>query len=79
MIIALRKAALDDVAFLADVVIQATLAPARFKQEADLKGIPLQLSVEKDNPHALRFYKRHGCVVCGEDENAYHLEYQPHA
>ena len=49
----------------------------QLQQEADQKGIPLQLSVEKDNPHALRFYKRHGCVMCGEDENAYHLEYRP--
>lgn len=45
-------------------------------QEADTKGIPLQLSVEKDNPNALRFYTRHGCILCGEDENAYHLEYR---
>jgi GNAT superfamily N-acetyltransferase len=36
MIIALRKAALDDVAFLADVVIQATLAQARFPSDIDL-------------------------------------------
>lgn len=49
----------------------------QLKREADLNGIPLQLSVEKDNPKALRFYTRHGCVMCGEDVNAYHLEYRP--
>lgn len=48
----------------------------QLKQEADEKRIPLQLSVEKDNQHALRFYKRLGCVICGESDDAYHLEYQ---
>ena len=149
----LRPATLDDVAFLADVVIQATLAQGRFPsdldlaeyragyeewtcetvlghvphctlsvievggipigrlrvlrdgttitlagiqllpayqnqhigstllqqlmQEADQQRIPLQLSVEKDNPHAQRFYQRLGCVPRGEDEKEYHLEYHP--
>ena len=153
MDIHLRTASLQDVSFLADVVIQATLAQGRFpadldlaeyrtgyedwtretvmgnipncslsviehdgipigrlrvlregttitlagiqllpefqnkrigstlveqlKQEADRGHIPLQLSVEKDNPHAQRFYKRLGFVLRDEDEAEYHLEYRP--
>ncbi|NOK80923.1 MAG: hypothetical protein GFH27_549287n4 [Chloroflexi bacterium AL-W] len=49
----------------------------QLKQEADMKRIPLHISVEKDNPHAQRFYKRLGCVIVGEDEEEYHLEYRP--
>ena len=49
----------------------------QLKQEADLKRIPLHISVEKDNPHAQRFYTRLGFVICGEDEEEYHLEYRP--
>ena len=48
----------------------------QLKQEAGLKHIPLRLSVEKDNPHAQRFYKRLGFVVRAEDEEEYHLEYR---
>lgn len=48
----------------------------QLKQEAELKRIPLHISVEKDNPHAQRFYKRLGCITRGEDENEYHLEYR---
>lgn len=153
MDISLRAATLQDVAFLADVVIKATLAQGRFpsdidlveyrtgyedwtretvmvtipncalsvieldglpigrlrvlrdntaitlagiqllpdyqnkrigstlveqlKQEADLKHIPLHISVEKDNLHAQRFYKRLGCVIHDEDEKEYHLAYRP--
>jgi ribosomal protein S18 acetylase RimI-like enzyme len=50
---------------------------AQLKQEADRKHLPLRLSVEKDNPNAQRFYKRLGCVIYGEDEQEYHLEYRP--
>jgi ribosomal protein S18 acetylase RimI-like enzyme len=49
----------------------------QLKQEADLKHIPLQISVEKDNPHAQRFYKRLDFVIRDEDEEEYHLEYRP--
>ena len=47
-------------------------------EEAAEKNIPLQLSVEKNNPHAERFYRRLGFLQIGEDEDAYDLEYQPH-
>lgn len=45
--------------------------------EAAEKNIPLQLSVEKDNPHAQRFYEQLGFLHIGEDEDEYHLEYHP--
>jgi ribosomal protein S18 acetylase RimI-like enzyme len=153
MTIQLRLAVLDDVAFLADVVIAATMAQGRFppdvdvaeyragyedwtretilgavpdctldviecdghpigrlrvvrtqtsitlagiqllpayqnqrigstlveqlKREADLKQVPLCISVEKDNPHAQRLYERLGCRIIGQDEQEYHLEYRP--
>lgn len=48
----------------------------QLKQEADAKGIPLQLSAEKDNPNALRFYKRLGFDVIGESEDAHQFEYR---
>lgn len=48
----------------------------QLKQEAEQKSIPLRLSVEKNNPNAQRFYKRHGFVGVGEDEEEYHLEYR---
>lgn len=34
-------------------------------------------SVEKKNSNAQRFYKRHGFVVTGQDEEEYHLAYGP--
>lgn len=153
MAIHLRPATLEDVAFLADVVITATLAQGRFshdvdlvgyragyedwtretilgaipdctlsviecdsypigrlrvvrtrasitlagiqllpvyqnqrigstlieqlKREADLKQVPLFISVEKDNPRAQRLYERLGCRIIGQDEQEYHLEYRP--
>jgi ribosomal protein S18 acetylase RimI-like enzyme len=153
MTIYLRPATLEDVAFLADVVITATLAQGRFprdadlddyragyedwtretilgaipdctlsvieydgcpvgrlrvvrtqtsitlagiqllpayqnrrigsalieqlKREAELKQLPLCVSVEKDNPHAQRLYERLGYRMIGEDEQEYHLEYRP--
>jgi ribosomal protein S18 acetylase RimI-like enzyme len=49
----------------------------QLKEEAALKQIPLRLSVEKDNPNAQRFYKRHDFIFCDEDEKEYHLEYRP--
>ena len=153
MTIHLRPATLEDVAFLADVVITATLAQGRFprdvdmveyragyedwtretvlgvipnctlsviesdgcpigrlrvmrkrtsitlagiqllpayqnqrigstlieqlKREADLKQVPLFISVEKDNPRAQRLYERLGCRIIGQDEQEYRLEYRP--
>jgi ribosomal protein S18 acetylase RimI-like enzyme len=153
MTIHLRPATLEDVAFLADVVITATLAQGRFppdvnlvayragyedwtretildaqpdctlsvieydgrpigrlrvvrtrtsitlagiqllpayqnqrigstlieqlKREADLKQVPLFISVEKDNPRAQRLYERLGFHIIGQDEQEYHLEYRP--
>ncbi|NJM07042.1 GNAT family N-acetyltransferase [Candidatus Gracilibacteria bacterium] len=49
----------------------------QLKQEANLQHVPLYLSVEKDNPNALRFYGRLGCIISGEDEKEYNLEYHP--
>ena len=153
MTIHLRPATLEDVAFLADVVITATLAQGRFPRdvdlseyragyeewtretilgaipdctlsvilydnvpmgrlrvvrtqasitlagiqllpayqnqrigstlikellrEADLKQVPLFISVEKDNPRAQRLYEQLGCRIIGQDEKEYHLEYRP--
>ena len=153
MTIQLRPATLEDIAFLADVVITATLAQGRFphdadlveyragyedwtretilgaipdcilsvieyngcpigrlrvvrtrtsitlagiqllpayqnqrigstlieqlKREADLKQMPLLISVEKDNPHAQRLYERLGCRIIGQDEQESHLAYYP--
>jgi ribosomal protein S18 acetylase RimI-like enzyme len=47
------------------------------KREADLKRVPLLISVEKDNPGAQRLYERLGCRIIGQDEQEYHLEYRP--
>jgi ribosomal protein S18 acetylase RimI-like enzyme len=153
MTIHLRPAALEDIAFLADVVITATLAQGRFprdvdlveyragyeewtretilgaipnctlsvieydghpmgrlrvvrtemgitlagiqllpayqdqhigstlieqlKHEAEIKQVPLFISVEKDNPRAQRLYQRLGCRIIGQDEKEVHLEYRP--
>jgi ribosomal protein S18 acetylase RimI-like enzyme len=49
----------------------------RLKHEADLHRLPLAIAVEKDNPNALRFYQRLGCVIRSEDAEEYHLEYSP--
>jgi ribosomal protein S18 acetylase RimI-like enzyme len=49
----------------------------QLKCEADLKQVPLFISVEKDNPRAQRLYERLGCRIIGQDEQEYHLEYRP--
>ena len=49
----------------------------QLKREADLKQVPLFISVEKDNPGAQRLYERLGCRIIGQDEQEYHLEYRP--
>jgi len=49
----------------------------QLKREADLKQVPLFISVEKDNPRAQRLYERLGCRIIGQDEQEYHLEYRP--
>ena len=49
----------------------------QLKHEADLKQVPLSISVEKDNPRAQLLYERLGCRVIGQDEQEYHLEYRP--
>jgi ribosomal protein S18 acetylase RimI-like enzyme len=45
----------------------------QLQHEAHANGVPLLLSVEKDNPNALRFYRRLGFVTCGESDDAYDL------
>ena len=40
----------------------------QLKREADLKKMPLFISVEKDNPRAQRLYERLGCRIIGQDE-----------
>ena len=49
----------------------------QLKREADLKQMPLFISVEKDNPQAQRLYERLGCQIIGQDEQEYHLAYHP--
>jgi ribosomal protein S18 acetylase RimI-like enzyme len=49
----------------------------QLRREADLKRVPLFISVEKDNPRAQRLYERLGCRIIGQDEQEYHLEYRP--
>jgi ribosomal protein S18 acetylase RimI-like enzyme len=49
----------------------------QLKREADLKQVPLFISVEKDNPRAQRLYERLGCRIIEQDEHEYHLEYRP--
>jgi len=49
----------------------------QLKREADLKQVPLLISVEKDNPRAQRLYERLGFRIIGQDEQEYHLEYRP--
>jgi ribosomal protein S18 acetylase RimI-like enzyme len=49
----------------------------QLKREADLKQLPLFISVEKDNPHAQRLYERLGRRMIGQDEQEYHLAYYP--
>ncbi len=46
------------------------------KREADQHNVPLLIGVEKDNPHAQRFYARLGCRVVGEDGDEYQLEWR---
>jgi len=46
-------------------------------READLKQVPLFISVEKDNAGAQRLYERLGCRMVGQVELEYHLEYRP--
>jgi len=48
----------------------------QLKQEAELKNIPLCLSVEKDNPNAKHLYERLGFRMTGQDDREYHLEYR---
>lgn len=49
----------------------------QLKREAERKQVPLCISVEKDNPRAQRLYQRLGCLLIGQDEKEYHLEYRP--
>lgn len=49
----------------------------QLKREAELKQVPLYISVEIDNPQALRLYQRLGCRIIGQDDKEYHLEYRP--
>lgn len=51
----------------------------QLKREAELKHVPLLISVEKDNPGAQRLYQRLGCRLIGQDEQEYHLEYRANA
>jgi ribosomal protein S18 acetylase RimI-like enzyme len=49
------------------------------KAEAGAAGIPLEISVEKDNPRARRLYERLGCVQVAEDEQEHKLRWCPQA
>jgi ribosomal protein S18 acetylase RimI-like enzyme len=52
-----------------------TTLVTQLQHEAEQRGVPLLISVEKDNPNARRLYERLGCRVIGEDAQEYHLEY----
>jgi ribosomal protein S18 acetylase RimI-like enzyme len=47
------------------------------KAQAAAAGIPLDLSVEKDNPDARRLYKRLGLIQVGETEQESKLRWSP--
>lgn len=47
------------------------------KAQAAAVGIPLDLSVEKDNPDARKLYDRLGFVQVGEAEQEYKLRWSP--
>ncbi len=47
------------------------------KTEAAATGVPLELSVEKDNPDARKLYERLGFVQVGETEQEYKLRWSP--
>jgi len=47
------------------------------KAQAAEAGIPLDLSVEKDNPDARRLYERLGFVQVGETEVEFKLRWHP--
>jgi len=47
------------------------------KAEAAAAGVPLELGVEKDNPHARRLYERLGLVEVGETETEFRLRWSP--
>jgi ribosomal protein S18 acetylase RimI-like enzyme len=49
----------------------------QLKREAELRQVPLYISVEIDHPRAQRLYQRLGCRIVGQDEKEYHLEYRP--
>jgi ribosomal protein S18 acetylase RimI-like enzyme len=49
----------------------------QLKREAELRQVPLCISVEKNNPRAQRLYERLGCRIVGQDEQEYQLEYRP--
>lgn len=47
------------------------------KAEAKAAGIPLDISVEKDNPRAWRLYERLGCAKVAEEEQEHQLRWSP--
>jgi GNAT superfamily N-acetyltransferase len=47
------------------------------KAQAGAVGIPVTLSVERDNPDARKLYERLGFVQIGEDEQEYKLRWDP--
>jgi ribosomal protein S18 acetylase RimI-like enzyme len=49
------------------------------KEQAAAAGVPLDLSVEKDNPDARRLYERLGFVPVGETDEECSLRWNPQA
>jgi len=45
--------------------------------EAQAARVPLEISVEKDNPRARRLYERLGCVQIAENEQEHKLRWSP--
>lgn len=88
MALHLRPATLEDVVFLADVVITATLAQGRFPHDIDLAdyragyeewtretflGAILGCMLSVIEADK----ERMGCQLIGQDEREYHLAYYP--
>jgi ribosomal protein S18 acetylase RimI-like enzyme len=46
-------------------------------EEAERRGLPLRLQVEKSNAGALRLYERLGFAAAGENDTHFQMEHRP--
>lgn len=51
----------------------------RLMDEADRDGVPIRLSVDRDNPRATALYRRLGFRMVAEDQMRVRMEYRPRA